>query len=120
VIPDGRADLALERGAGAGAMLVKATCEGRQTERTLGVLMRHLLFGLKERRVLERSEVEMNGHPAERALFEGTTDEGPVRGEAYVVKRAGCVYDLLYVAPPESFEAGRADFGRFVESLDGS
>ena len=28
-----------------------------------------------------------------------------------------CVYDFLYVAPVEGFEAGRADFQGFVESL---
>ena len=119
VIADGRADLALSQRTGGGAMLVNATCEGRETGRPLDVLMRHLLFGLRDRRVVERDEMAVNGHPAARALFEGSTDAGPVLGEAYVVKRAGCVYDLLYVAPTASFAEGREVFRRFVQSLEG-
>lgn len=116
--PDRRADLALSRRGAPGGMLVNATCEGREPQRDLDVLMRHLLFGLKERRIVERAHLSVNGQPAERALFEGRSDvEGTVRGEAYVVKGPRCVYDFLYVAPPESFEQGRPDFARFVESL---
>ena len=37
--------------------------------------------------------------------------------DAVSVKGEGCVYDLLYVAPVEAFEAGRGDFQAFVESL---
>jgi hypothetical protein len=120
VVRDGRADLVLARPGGTGAMLVDSTCGGRDSGRALDVLMRHLLFGLKDRRVVEREELMLGGHPAERVLFDGESEVGPVRGEAYVVKRADCVYDLLYVAPRGSFEAGRADFRRFVDSLDGS
>lgn len=117
VMADGRADLALTREAGPGAMLVNATCEGREPGRDPDVLMLHLLFGLRERRILDRQRETVGGRPADRALFEGLSADGPVRGEAYVLKNGECVYDLLYVAPPESFEAGRKDFRRFVESL---
>jgi hypothetical protein len=33
------------------------------------------------------------------------------------VKDGRCVYDLLYVAPPASFESSRGDFERFVGSF---
>ena len=114
---DSRADLALSRQGAPGGMLVNATCEGREPRRTLDVLMRHLLFGLKDRRIVERAEVMVNGYPAERALFEGNSDGRTVRGEAYVVKAGECVYDLLYVAPHEFFDQGREDFDRVVQSL---
>ncbi len=118
VVPDGRADLALSRREAPGGMLVNATCDGREPERTLEVLTLHLLFGLKERQILARAEVQVNEQPAERTVFEGRSAEGgPVQGEAYVIKVADCVYDLLYVSPPEFFEQGRPDFDRFVRSL---
>ncbi len=117
VMADGRADLALTREAGPGAMLVNATCEGREPSRDLDVLILHLLVGLRDRRILDRDRETVGARPADRALFEGVSADGPVRGEAYVLKDAGCVYDLLYVAPPASFEEGRRDFRRFVESL---
>ncbi len=117
---DTRADLALSREGAPGGMLVNATCEGRAPGRGLDILMRHLLFGLKDRRILERGEATVNGYPAERAVFEGTSDEETVRGEAYVVKAGACVYDFLYVAPPDVFEQGRPDFARLVQSLQPS
>jgi hypothetical protein len=40
-----------------------------------------------------------------------------VRMEAYVLKDERCVYDLVYVASPETFEAQRPDFKRFVDSF---
>ena len=36
---------------------------------------------------------------------------------AYILKNGRCVYDLLYVAPAATFEDGRPDFQRFVESF---
>jgi hypothetical protein len=118
VVSDGRADLALARRDAPGGMLVNATCEGRERERSLPVLTKHLLFGLKGEQILARADVEVNGQPAQRTVFQGTSaDAGPVAGEAYVIKVAGCVYDLLYVSPPEYFEQGRAAFDGFVRSL---
>jgi hypothetical protein len=114
---DSRADLALARQGAPGGMLVHATCEGRTPRRTLDVLMRHLLFGLKDRRIVERADVMVNGYPAERAVFEGNSEGRTVWGEAYVVKADECVYDLLYIAPPEFFDQGREDFDRVVRSL---
>jgi hypothetical protein len=37
--------------------------------------------------------------------------------EAVVVRGPRCVYDFLYVAPASTFEAGRGEFRRVVESL---
>jgi hypothetical protein len=58
---------------------------------------------------------------ASHRLVEGRmrqTDER-VRVESYTLKGERCVYDLLFVATPESFAARRADFRRFVESFAG-
>jgi hypothetical protein len=46
------------------------------------------------------------------------TDER-VRIESYTLKSDRCVYDLLYVARPEDFDAWRGDFQRFVQSFVG-
>jgi hypothetical protein len=118
VVRDGPADLQLSRDAAPGGMLVNATC-GAAARRDADALIRRLLSSLSERRIVEQAAVTVNGYVGERALFEGTGPGGAVRGESYVVKDADCVYDLLYVAPPEAFEGGRADFTRFVESLSG-
>ncbi len=117
VIPDGRAALSLAHGERPSAMLINPTCKGRELSRSPEVLLRHLLFGLRGPRLTERSGTTVGGFPADRAVFEGSTDAGPVRGEAIVVRGPDCVYDFLYVAPPDAFDAGLDDFRSFVDSL---
>jgi hypothetical protein len=116
----GAADLELQRAAPPGGLLVDATCEGKEVQRPLDILTRHLTFGLKERVVEESGPLIVGGRPAQRAVLRGSLDGTPVEVEAIVVKGDQCVYDFLYVAPPEAFESGREDFRAFVESVNGS
>jgi predicted Zn-dependent protease len=119
-VTDGqRVDLELQQGGERGGMLVNATCEGGAARRSFDVLTRHLLLGLRERSVLEEGEVTLNGRTATHAVVEGRMAPSAerVRLELYVMKNERCVYDFLYVAPPASFETGRLEFRRFVESF---
>ena len=61
----------------------------------------------------------MNGRQAVHRVLDGRldADEAPTRIEAYVMRDERCVYDLVYAAPPSSFDAWRAEFRRFVESF---
>ena len=43
-----------------------------------------------------------------------TLDGAPVELDAWVLKKDGCVYDLVYAAPPSRFAAGAPAFARFV------
>lgn len=115
-----RADLELARVGSRAGILAHATCEGKPPERPLPVLARHLSFGLAGRTLLEREAVTVAGRPGIRVLLDGQAAGTPVRVEAFVLKGEGCVYDLVYVAPPVDFEAGRGEFRDFVGSFAGS
>ena len=117
--PGGAAELELARQDPAGGMLADATCDDKTAGRPLAVLSRHLTFGIQGKEVLEREDLTVAGHHAFRMLFEGRLDGAPVQVEAYVVKGAECVYDLIYVAPPAEFAAGTADFRALVSSFTG-
>ena len=106
------------RGGGAG-MLVNAVCDGGAARRSIDVLARHLLIGLRDRTVLAAEDVSLNGRVGARALVEGRFADGEtrLRVEAYVLKDARCVYDLLYVAEPAAFDALRPAFAAFVQSF---
>lgn len=114
---DGRADLELARTGSRAGILAHATCEGKPPERPLPVLVRHLTFGLEGRRLVEQEEVTVANRRGIRLLLEGHLDGMPVRVEAFVLKGEGCVYDLLYVAPPAEFAAGLGEFRDFVGSF---
>jgi hypothetical protein len=111
------ADLELRRVAPAAGMLADATCEGRIAGQPAPLLVRHLTFGLKHRTEVRTEEVVVKGRRGARTTLQGTLDGREVAVDAVTLKEDGCVYDFLYVAPVDQFEAGRLEFQVFVESL---
>jgi hypothetical protein len=112
-----RADLALQSDTRAGGMLVDATCGGREAARPLDVLARHLTFGLTKRDVLENGTVTVAGREAAHSVVRGQAGGRDVTVEATVMRAGACVHDFLYVAPTETFGAGRPAFRALVESF---
>jgi hypothetical protein len=113
----GEADLTLTRETPRAGMLADATCETRGTDRPLRVLSRQLVFGLTHRSVQPPEPVTIAGRDGLRSVTRGERDGTEVQVEAVVLKDARCVYDFLYVAPVDVFEAARPDFRAFVESF---
>lgn len=116
---ESRADLELHHRTAMAGMLVNGTCEGGGALHSLGVLMRRLLLGLADRTLVEQGEAALNGRPAAHVVLEGRLAPAGdrVRIETYVMKDERCVYDLVYIAPPASFETWRADFQRFARTF---
>ena len=100
-------------------MLAAATCGSATSRRRLADLERQLLLGLRERETLEESETSLAGRRGVHVVVEGRMRDSAerVRIESYAVTDGRCVYDLLYVSPPASFESSRGDFARFVGSF---
>src|SRR5262245_23562247 len=110
-------DLTLTREAPRAGMLADATCDTRETERPLRLLARQLTFGLTHRSSETPEPITIGGREGLRSVTRGERDGAQVQVEAVVLKDARCVYDFLYVAPVDEFEAGRPDFRAFVESF---
>ena len=110
-------DLELRRAAPAGGMLADATCGGRVADRPAPLLVRYLTFGLKHRTDVRTDDVVVKGRRGARSTLRGTLDGKDVAVDAVTLKEGGCVYDFLYVAPVDDFDAGRLAFQIFVESL---
>jgi len=116
---DSGADLELRHQSGSAAMLVNGVCDVPAVGRRPDVLVRQLLLGLRDRKVIESGEVLVNGRTATHTLMEGRMQklDERTRIESYVLKGDHCVWDLLYVAEPGAFEATRGDFRALVESF---
>jgi len=117
VTRDSRADLELRRQSPPGGMLADATCDERVSARPAERLVRYLTFGLKHREEVRTEPVTVGGRAGARSVLRGTLDGAEVAVDAVSLKGDGCVYDFLYVAPVDAFEAGRGDFQALVESL---
>ena len=114
-----RADLALRHREAPAAMAATASCDRQVLRRSPELLERHLLMGLRDRTVIERDEATLGGAPARHEVVEGRMRPGDerVRIESYVIRGERCLYDLLYVAAPEAFDAERPAFRRFVDTF---
>ena len=119
VAGESRADLELRHRSAPAGMLANAVCDPAVVRRRDDVLALHLMLGLRDRQVEEADEIPVNGRVASHRLLEGRMRQSDqrVRVESYTLKGERCVFDLLYVAEPEAFAAGREDFRRFVDSF---
>ena len=121
VVEDSKADLELRHRTAPAGMLVNGVCDPGVVRRGPDALARDLLLPLHDRVELEHGEVPVDGRLAAHRLVEGRLrrSDTRVRVESYTVRGGRCVYDLLFVAPAEAFDAERAEFRRFVESFSG-
>ena len=97
------------------AMALLAECKEPEAGELLGV-GRHLYFGLQDKQVQAQESVLLQGVPALRTRLSATLDELPVEVEGITLRHAGCLVDLVYVAPPAAFPGGRGEFQALVDS----
>jgi hypothetical protein len=121
VVDSSRADLELRHRDGSAGMVVNAVCDHRAPPRPAGALAQQLLAGLRDREVIERGEVMVNGRRGARMVVEALAAGvgSRVRIEIVTLADARCVYDLIYAAPDAAFAGRHADFDRFVDSFAG-
>jgi hypothetical protein len=112
-----RADIAWHHpGIGAG-ILVNSACEGVQDSPLIG-LTNELLIGTTEREILEQQVMPWSRREALESVVSGKLDGVPRKRAIFVLKKDGCVYDIVYDAPPATFEAGLAAYRRVRDGFD--
>lgn len=119
VVDRSRADLELRHRDGAAGVMVNAVCDGKVSRRSAGVLRTQLLAGLRERKMIERREVSLNGRPGTRTVLEAqTVGPGPrFLIDTVTVTDERCVYDLIYAAPVDASVDHHAAFDQLVGSF---
>jgi hypothetical protein len=108
------ADVAFRDEERAGSVLVDVRCSGRDDDAPLSSLTGHLIMGTTERKFDTEEVVAFDRREAQHTLLRAKLDGVPMRYDIYVMKKNGCVFDLVYVAPPDRFEEGANDFERFA------
>ena len=111
---ESEADLTLRRADLSAGLMAHATCEGKPPVRPLPLLARHLRFGLRNVRELAEAPITLGELPGTTQRFQATLDGVPVAVRAVTLRGAGCVYDLVGVAPPDAVAALTTDFERFT------
>ena len=107
------ADLALRHTGTDASMAVSASCP-EQERGPLPAVARHVFFGLRQVEWLRQEPVMLDGVAGLETVVRGRGEGAPVQVRSVVIRQKGCLYDLLFVAPPETFEARGADFDAFL------
>ena len=111
------ADLAFRDDERSGSALFNVRCGQRDDDAPLTVLTNHLVMGTTEREFDAQDTVPFDGREALHSLLRAKLDGVPMQYDIYVMKKDGCLYDLVYVAPPDHFRQGAPDFERFAGAL---
>ena len=101
--------------ASAGAtVLVNGRCDRDGEDVPLRSLTQHLFIYFTDREIHDEKVVPFDGREALRTDITAKLDGVPRRFVVWVMKKDKCVYDLTYIAPPESFESGVGAFDSWV------
>jgi hypothetical protein len=69
-----------------------------------------MFFGLRQVERLRQGPIMLDGVEGLDTVVTGEVEGIPVQVRSVVIRRKECLYDLLFVADPETFEARSADF----------
>ena len=102
----GGADQAWVNAGLGGAIYADSNCGERYEDSPLDKLLDSLTAGVTAGAPLREEARTLDGRDALLRVSDGALDGVAVRVAAVVAKKDFCVYDLIYVAPPASFEQG--------------
>lgn len=80
-------------------------------------LTHHLFLEFTERRIESQSRLSLAGREALRTELFARLDGVEKRYTIFVLKKNGCVYDFMHIAPPDASPEGRQAFVAFVEGF---
>lgn len=117
VVESPGADLTVEDSRSRARMAASARCPARETG-PLPALARHLFFGLRDMKRVRQEPILLDGVAGLDTEVTGEWEGVPVQVRSVVIRRGACLYDLLFIAPPETFEVQGADFEAFLNSWE--
>ncbi len=97
-----------------GHVLLAGRCGTDRDDVPLVALTRHLFLQFTERKTIQQEVLPFDNREAMHTMMDAKLDGVPMRYDAWVLKKDGCIYDLLYFNAPGRFEAGLADFRRVL------
>jgi hypothetical protein len=113
------ADLAWRDDPRGASVLFDVRCGAKDDDAPLAILTEHLIMGTTERDFTSQETLPFDQREALHTLMRAKLDGVPMQYDIFVMKKDGCVYDLVYVAPPADFTSGAAEFDRFARGLHG-
>jgi hypothetical protein len=100
------------------SVLVNGRCGHRDDDTPLPALTNHLIMGTTDREFASQEIVPgFDGREALHTVMRAKLDGVVMQYDIFVMKKDGCIYDLVYVAPPDAFKQGAPAFERFAQGF---
>ena len=112
-----RASVAYRDEAKAATVLVNGRCGLDGEDIPLSALTHHLFMRFTERQPAVEEIVPFDGREAMHTILLAKLDGVPMKFDAWVLKKDGCVFDFILMAPPDRFALTSSDFMRFVHGF---
>jgi len=115
--PAGSADQSWYHPKRSAVIYTSANCGDRYEDGRLADLSTHLTFGIAHGSPLRDETTHLDSREALIRVYDGQLDGVAVRVGAVVTKKHDCLYDMLYIAPPSTFDGGWTDFVQVIEGF---
>lgn len=96
---------------------VNGRCGKDAEDVPLRSLTQHLFMQFTDRTIEREEVVPFDEREAMHTVLVAKLDGVPKKFDIWVLKKDGCVYDLLFIARPSSFEEGVASFRQFARGF---
>jgi hypothetical protein len=111
------ADIAWYQERSGATLLVNSHCEGVD-DAPLEALTQHLLMGTTERKILSQEKIPFAGREALETMAEAKLDGVVQSMRLFVLKKDGCVYDLVLASSPQPFDGADQAFKAVRDGLE--
>ncbi|MFQ5658194.1 MAG: hypothetical protein ACE5G5_11675 [Candidatus Methylomirabilales bacterium] len=108
------ADLVLRHKDHQAGILINATCGEIPSDRPLGIVGRHLFFGIRAKEILRQERHVASQEEALEVVLRGELGGRVLLLHGYTLKGPGCVYDLVLFASPKEYSEVNREFEALV------
>lgn len=98
-------------------VVVNARCGKDGDDVPLIALTNHLFLMFTDREIVTQQVVPFDDREAMHTVMNAKLDGVPMTYDVWVLKKDGCVYDLLYMAPESGFAEAHASFEQMVRGF---
>lgn len=112
-----KASLAFRDPASLATIALNGRCKRDSDDVPLASLTQHLFLQFTDREIVVQEVVPFDGREAMHTVMAAKLDGVIQKFDVWVLKKDGCVYDLLFIAPPDRFERGVGAFTELVKSF---
>ena len=113
-VAPGSADRAWHHAGISGTIYAASNCGARYEDRQLTALADHLTWGVATGPPVREESMTLDEYAALVRVSRGNIDGIAVQVGMMVTKQGDCIFDVLYLAPPSTFEQGWPDFSAVV------